>query len=346
MLNRRTFLQLSAFTAPLLSIRNAGGIAPVRKPIVISTWPTGKDVNTAAWKVLSSGGRALDAIEAGGNQIEDTVNCCVGLGGNPDRDGIVTLDSCIMDEHANCGAVGAIARIKHPISVARKVMEQTPHVLLVGQGATDFAVQSGFPLESGELSPDAKKAYDDWLQKSDYKPRINIENNQSDHRGKGGGPFAPALLEGGSENHDTMALVALDTSGNMSGGVTTSGLAFKMHGRVGDSAIIGAGMFVDNQVGGAVSTGLGEENIRICGSHTVVEMMRLGDSPETACRKAVERIVKRDPARAKTFQVAFLAMDRNGRYGAFAIQKGFSFCVKSQTEELEIPSKYLFDTAS
>ncbi len=348
MLNRRKFLHLSAFTAPLLSIKNIGPIGHAQtKPIVVSTWPTGKDVNTAAWKVLSSGGRALDAIETGARQIEDTINCCVGLGGNPDRDGFVTLDSCIMDEHANIGGVGAIARIKHPISVARMVMEKTPHVLLVGQGATEFAVQNGFPLESAELSPDAKKAYEEWLKKSDYKPQINIENTQYDHSNKqGNGPFAPSLLNGGIENHDTMALVAIDAAGNMSGGVTTSGMAFKMHGRVGDSAIIGAGMFVDNEVGGAVSTGVGEETIRICGSHTVVEMMRNGDSPETACRKAVERVVRRNPAKAKEIQVAFLALDKNGNYGAYAIQKGFSFCVKSNNEEIQIPSKYLFDTGS
>ena len=345
MVNRRKFIQLSALTAPLLSLKNfATNSNAYTKPIVVSTWPSGKDVNTAAWKVLSSGGRSLDAIEAGGRQIEDTINCCVGLGGNPDRDGIVTLDSCIMDEHANCGAVAAIARIKHPISVARMVMEKTPHVLLVGQGATDFAVQNGFPLESGELSPDAEKAYKEWLKKSDYKPQINIENTQYDHRNKSGnGPYAPSVLDGGSENHDTMALVAIDASGNMSGGVTTSGMAFKMHGRVGDSAIIGAGMFVDNNVGGAVSTGVGEETIRICGSHTVVELMRQGNSPEMACRKAVERVVKRDPAKARDMQVAFLALDKNGKYGAFAIQKGFSFWVKSNHEEIQIPAKYLFE---
>ena len=345
MLNRRKFLRLSALTAPLLSIKEIGARLPAAqagskaqvKPIVVSTWPTGKDVNTAAWKVLSANGRALDAVEAGARQIEDTMSCCVGLTGYPDRDGIVTLDSCIMDENANCGAVAALEQIKHPVSVARMVMEKTPHVLLAGAGAQQFALANGFKLESKELSPDAEKAYQNWLKKSNYKPVINIESK------KGNGPFAPSIFDDGTLNHDTMALVALDASNNMSGAVTTSGLAFKMHGRVGDSPIIGAGLFVDNEVGSAVSTGVGEETIRICGSHTVVELMRNGDSPETACRKAVERIVKRNPGKAKTMQVAFLALDKNGTYGAFAIQKGFTFWVKSNNEEVQYPSKYLLE---
>ena len=337
MLNRRKFLQLSSFAAPLLSVKNVftNPVAQT-KPIVISTWDTGKDVNTAAWQVLSANGRALDAVEAGARQIEGTINCCVGLGGSPDRDGIVTLDSCIMDEHANCGAVGGLEQILHPISVARKIMETTPHILLVGEGAQQFAVENGFKKEPQQLSPDAEKAYKEWLNKSNYKPEINIEN-------KGSGPSAPGQLGNGPANHDTMALVALDGTGNMSGAVTTSGLAFKIHGRVGDSALIGAGMFVDNEVGGAVSTGVGEEAIRICGSHLVVEFMRQGDSPETACRKAINRVANRNMAKAKTFQLAFLALNKNGEYGAYAIQKGFVFCIKSNGEEKIIPSKYMFE---
>lgn len=354
MLNRRKFLHLSALTAPLLSIKNFGTNLPTgqaggnaqTKPIVVSTWPTGKDVNTAAWKVLSANGRALDAVEAGARQIEDTISCCVGLGATPDRDGIVTLDSCIMDENANCGAVAALEQIKHPVSVARMVMEKTPHVLLAGAGAQQFALANGFTLESKELSPDAQKAYQNWLKKSNYKPVINIESTTPNQTKNGNGPFAPSFFDDGSPNHDTMALVALDASNNMSGAVTTSGLAFKMHGRVGDSPIVGAGLFVDNEVGAAVSTGVGEEAIRICGSHTVIELMRNGDSPETACRKAVERIVKRNPEKAKTMQVAFLALDKNGTYGAYAIQKGFTFWVKSNNEEVQYPSKYLFDVSN
>jgi N4-(beta-N-acetylglucosaminyl)-L-asparaginase len=337
MINRRKFLQFSALTAPLLSIKHAMTATNQTRPVVISTWDTGKAVNAEAWKILSSNGRAVDAVEAGARQIEDTINCCVGLGGYPDRDGIVTLDSCIMDEHANCGAVAGLEQIKHPVSVARKIMETTPHILLVGAGAQQFAIENGFPKEPQKLSPEADKAYKEWLKKSEYKPVINIENKRQ------GAAFAPAFFDDGSVNHDTMGLVALDGSGNMSGAVTTSGMAFKIHGRVGDSPVIGAGLFVDNEVGAATSTGVGEEVIRICGTHLVVELMRQGDSPEIACRKAVERIVKRDPAKAKTLQVGFLALNNKGEYGAYAIQKGFVFCVKSQGEDKIYPSKFILE---
>lgn len=338
MLNRRKFLQLSAMTAPLLTAKNSfGQNKPINKPIVVSTWEDGKGVNKEAWKILSTKGRALDAVEAGARFIEDTQNCCIGLGGYPDRDGIVTLDSCIMDEHANCGAVAALERIKHPVSVARKIMESSPHVLLAGAGAQQFALENGFKLESAELSEPAKAAYKDWLKKSEYKPEINIENR------KHNGPFAPPFFDDGSPNHDTMGLVAMDAFGNMSGAVTTSGMAFKIHGRVGDSPIIGAGLFVDNEYGAATSSGVGEEVIRICGTHLVVEFMRSGYSPEAACKKAVERIVNRDRKKAKDIQVGFLALNKKGQYGAYAIQKGFVFSVKSNGEEKVYPSKSVFN---
>ena len=344
MLNRRKFIQLSALSAPLLTAKNslANGMEGTTKPIVIATWDSGMAVNAAAWEILAVNGRSLDAVEAGAMHIENEINCCVGLGGYPDRDGIVTLDSCIMDEQANCGAVAGLERIKHPVSVARKVMEKTPHVILVGVGAQQFALENGFSLETGELSKDAKNAYDQWLKKSDYKPVINIENQPAGQQEKKmNGPFAPNFFEDGSVNHDTMGLIAMDTSGNMSGAVTTSGMAFKVHGRVGDSPIIGAGLFVDNEIGAATSSGVGEEVIRICGTHLVVEFMRQGYSPEAACKKAVERIVKRDKEKAKTLQVGFLAMNKKGQYGAYAIQKGFVFSVKSNNENQIHPSKYL-----
>jgi N4-(beta-N-acetylglucosaminyl)-L-asparaginase len=336
-MNRRKFLQLSAITAPLIAAKKsfANGLEGTIKPIVISTWESGMAVNAEAWKILSKKGRALDAVEAGAMHIENEITCCVGLGGYPDRDGIVTLDSCIMDEHANCGAVAGIERIKHPVAVARKVMETTPHVILVGAGAQQFAVENGFTLESTVLSDDAKKAYADWLKTSEYKPVINIENK------KVNGPFAPNFFEDGTANHDTMGLVAMDARRNLSGAVTTSGMAFKLHGRVGDSPIIGAGLFVDNEVGAATSSGTGEEVIRICGTHLVVEFMRQGLSPEMACKKAVERIVKRDPIKAKTIQVGFLALNKKGQYGAYAIQKGFVFSVKSGNENQIHQSKFL-----
>ncbi len=334
--NRRKFLQLSAFTAPLLSFRSTNTPEVINKPMMISTWDEGKNVNAAAWDILAKKGRALDAIEAGAIYIEDKISCCVGLGAYPDRDGIVTLDACVMDEHANIGAVAGVEQIKHPLSLARKVMETTPHVLLVGDGAQQFALENGFTKESAELSPDSKRAYEEWLKKSEYHPTINIENKKQN------GPFAPAFFEDGSPNHDTMGMIAMDAKGNLSGGVTTSGMAFKIHGRVGDSAGIGAGLYVDNEVGAATSSGVGEEVIRICGTHLVIEFMRQGYSPEMACKKAVERIVKRDPEKAKKIQVGFVAMNKKGQHGAWAIQKGFSYALKSNTEEKIYQSKYYF----
>jgi N4-(beta-N-acetylglucosaminyl)-L-asparaginase len=313
---------------------NAFTAAP-NMPIVISTWDSGMAVNEAAWTVLEKGGRALDAIEKGAISIENKIDCCVGLGGYPDRDGIVTLDACVMDDHSNCGAVAGLEDIKHPISVARKVMENTPHVLLVGNGAQQFALENGFAKEPKVLSKEAQNAYNVWLKKNDYKPEVNIESRKGS-----GGPFAPAFFDDGTPNHDTMGLLAMDKKGNMSGGVTTSGMAFKVHGRVGDSPVIGAGL-VDNEIGCATCSGVGEEVIRICGTHLVVEFMRQGYSPENACRKAVERIVNRDKAKAKTLQVGFLAMNKKGEHGAYAIQKGFVYSLKTANENKIIKAKYI-----
>lgn len=332
-MDRKKFLQFASVGFGALSLSSFA--APALKPIVISTWDSGMPVNAAAWEILNRDGSALDAVEAGAKHIENKIDCCVGLGGYPDRDGKVTLDACIMDHLSNCGAVAGLERIKHPISVARKLMENTPHVLLVGQGAQQFAVENGFPLESGKLSESGEKAYADWLKKSEYKPIINIENKK-EH-----GPFAPAFFEDGTPNHDTMGLLALDNSGNLSGAVTTSGMAFKLHGRAGDSPIVGAGLFVDNEIGAATSSGVGEEVIRICGTHLVVEFMRQGYHPEKACKKAVERIVHRDKEKAKTIQVGFLAINKKGQMGAYAIQKGFVYSIKTNTENKVVAAKHI-----
>jgi len=305
-------------------------------PIVISTWDAGLDANKAAWKVLNGGGRALDAVEEGVKVTEASRSCCVGLNANPDRDGFVTLDASIMDESFNCGSVAFLERIKHPISVARRVMEKTPHVMLVGSGAQQFAMAEGFQLEEQKLSPDAQEAYDKWLKKSEYKPVINIENQ------KGHGPFAPTQFENGEWNHDTIGMVAMDANGNLSGSCTTSGMAFKMRGRVGDSPIIGSGLFVDNEVGACTATGQGEDVIRISGSHTVVELMRQGLSPEQACKKAIERIVRIKKEKAKEIQVAFIALNKKGEVGAYAIQKGFSYAIRNKSNEKLIPGKSWF----
>ena len=235
---------------------------------------------------------------------------------------------------------GALERIKHPISVARRVMEKTPHVILVGQGAQQFAVAEGFPLEPQVLSGDAQKAYEQWLKTSEYKPVINIENTKSG--GGGSGPSAPARLPNGEWNHDTIGMVAMDAAGNLSGSVTTSGMGFKMRGRLGDSPIIGAGLFVDNEVGAVTSTGQGEDVIRVCGSHSVVECMRQGMGPEAACKAVVERIIRIKGEKAKEIQVAFIALNKKGETGGFAIQKGFSYALKSNSEERMVAVKSYF----
>lgn len=307
--------------------------AVVRKPIVISTWDFGVAANHAAWEVLNKGGRALDAVEQGVKIAEaDLSNPTVGKGGYPDRDGHVTLDACIMDEDGNCGSVAALEHIAHPISVARQVMEKTPHVMLVGSGALQFALQNGFEQEN-LLIPSSEEAWKEWLKEKDYKPIMNIENKS----------FNTDRLPGNQYNHDTIGMLALDADGNLSGACTTSGMAFKMHGRVGDSPIIGAGLYVDNEVGAATSTGVGEEVIRTVGSFLVVELMRQGYSPEDACKEAVERIVKKKPDTAKEIQVGFLALNKKGEYGSYALQSGFTFAVcHEEKQDIIEKGKHIF----
>jgi N4-(beta-N-acetylglucosaminyl)-L-asparaginase len=322
MASRRNFIKWSAFSAALLSMnksfsKNVPGKG--EKPLVLSTWKHGQPANEAAWKVLSSGGRALDAVEKGVMITEeDLTNMSVGLGGRPDRDGHVTLDACIMDEHGNCGSVCFLDHIKHPISVARLVMEKTPHIMLAGEGALQFALANGFKKETYDRTPNADKDWREWLKKSEYKPIINVEN------------------------HDTIGMIALDSNGNLSGSCTTSGLGYKMHGRVGDSPIIGAGLFVDNAVGAATATGTGEEVIRISGTHTVVEMMRQGHSPEEACRIAVERVSKSPNKKIKEIQVGFLAINKHGEWGSYSLQKGFNFAVYSNSIKNELKDSNYF----
>lgn len=323
--SRRKFLKISALASGAVlinacSTKNDENTAQysnsktsnlqITKPIVISTWKFGLQANEEAWKILSTGGKSLDAVEAGVKIIEaDPNERSVGYGGRPDRDGRVTLDACIMDENANIGSVAAMEYIKNPISVARAVMEKTPHVMLVGDGALQFALEQGFQKEN-LLTPESEKEWKDWLVNSEYKPVVNIEN------------------------HDTIGMIALDEHGNLSGACTTSGMAFKMHGRVGDSPIIGAGLYVDGEVGAATATGHGEEMIRVVGSHLVVELMRQGKSPQDACEEAVKRINEKFKLRGKDTkdtQVGFIALNKNGEYGAYCLQPGFNFAVKVNT---------------
>lgn len=299
-------------------------------PIVISTWDFGRYANAVSWKTMEKGGSALDAVEKGINLVEeDEHNQTVGRGGLPDREGHVTLDACIMDQDSNCGSVMGLEQITHAISVARKVMEKTPHVILIGDGALQFALDQGFRKEN-LLTPSSEKAWKQWLKTSKYEPRMNIENQLYRKQ-----PPMP----GGKDNHDTIGLIAMDAKGNICGGCSTSGMAYKMRGRVGDSPVIGAGLFVDNEVGAATSTGVGEEVIRCVGSHLVVELMRMGYTPEAACKEAVLRIVKKSPEKSKSIQVGFLALNKKGEYGAYALQPGFSYAVKTAGTEIVIPGK-------
>ncbi|WP_426477819.1 isoaspartyl peptidase/L-asparaginase family protein [Chryseobacterium sp. CBSDS_008] len=316
--NRRSFIKKLGIATAALAINpldvmaaelSEPAVTAVNKPIVLSTWNFGLKANEEAWTILGKGGKALDAVEKGVRLVElDPKERSVGYGGRPDRDGRVTLDACIMDENYNIGSVACLEHVKNPISVARAVMEKTPHVMLVGDGALQFALSQGFKKEN-LLTSESEKEWKEWLKTSQYKPIANIEN------------------------HDTIGMIALDAQGNLSGACTTSGMAFKMHGRVGDSPIIGAGLFVDNEVGAATATGHGEEVIRTVGTHLVVELMRQGRNPQEACKEAVERIVKiaqRRNKNLKDIQVGFIAINKQGEYGSYCIQDGFNFAVYDQ----------------
>ncbi len=315
MTSRRNFIKTTSFASAALLINKStasnelsieNNNTQANKPIVLSTWNFGLKANEAAWEILSKNGKAIDAVEAGVKIPEgDPTERSVGYGGRPDRDGRVTLDACIMDEQANIGSVAALEHIKHPISVARAVMEKTPHVMLVGDGALQFALSQGFKKEN-LLVEESEKEWKEWLKNSNYKPIVNIEN------------------------HDTIGMIALDANGDLSGACTTSGMAFKMHGRVGDSPIIGAGLYVDNEIGAATATGHGEEVIRIAGCHLVVELMRQGKTPEQACIEAVNRVVKLTANRKKNLkdiQVGFIALNKKGEYGSYCVQSGFNYAV-------------------
>ncbi len=276
-----------------------------KKPLIISTWNHGLPANEEAWKQLKNGKSGLDAIEAGVMiPEEDPKVRSVGYGGFPDREGKVTLDACIMNSNSDCGAVSFLQGIKHPISVAKKVLEETPHVMLTGKGAQDFALSKGFVIEN-LLTVESEKDWKDWLEKSKYKPIINMEN------------------------HDTISMLILDEKGDLAGGCTTSGAAWKMHGRVGDSPIIGAGLFLDNDIGAAAATGLGEAVIRTAGSAMVVELMRQGKSPEEACKEIVERIhlKHKNHKDMEYLQVGFIALNKNGEYGGYSLRSGFNYAV-------------------
>jgi N4-(beta-N-acetylglucosaminyl)-L-asparaginase len=301
-LKRRKFLQTSGLigSATILKSPSLEQTTIATEPIIIATWKNEKGTKSG-WDKMMQTGRALDGVEAGAWVPEaDPNETSVGYGGLPDRDGHVTLDACIMDHLGNAGAVTFLEGIMHPISVARAVMEKTPHVMLSGAGALKFALDQGFKKQN-LLTPASKIAWEEWKKESKYKPIINIEN------------------------HDTIGLLGIGKAGEIAGACSTSGLAYKMHGRVGDSPIIGGAVFCDDEVGGACATGLGEFVMKTLGSFLIVEFMRQGMSPQKACEEAIMRIVKR--YKYQDFQVGYLALNKKGEYGAYSIQKGFNFTI-------------------
>jgi N4-(beta-N-acetylglucosaminyl)-L-asparaginase len=334
MFGRRTFLAKSILTSLGIGLGasactntepEASAPAPKKNPnskaslpIVIATWEN--DAAVAAGKqALVSGGTALDAVEAAAKVPEaDPKNVTVGYGGLPDRDGVVTLDACIMNEKGDAGSVTFLQNIKHPISVARKVMEDTPHVMLSGEGALQFAKSKGFE-EIDLLTPEAKARWEEWLLKEEYQPKVNIER------------------------HDTIGVLSIDSKGRIAGACTTSGMAFKMHGRVGDSPIIGAGLYVDGEVGGAVATGLGELVMTTLGAFLIVELMRSGLSPQEACEEGIRRIVERYQGKEgyEEFQVGYLAIDTKGEHGAYAVVEGFNYTIDQEEKSSVIEAGHM-----
>jgi N4-(beta-N-acetylglucosaminyl)-L-asparaginase len=310
-------MQTTAFTgaaSTLLSLpsrsseKNLSGdsqVKPTNMPFVLSTWDFKLPVNETGYKILQSGGSLLDAVEKSINLVEaDPRITSVGRGGYPDRDGHLTLDACIMDENGNAGSVVFLEHIMHPISVARRVMEKTQHVVLAGEGALQFAVEQGFTKED-LLTDQAKAAYQEWLKSSRYQPPTS------------------------EKNHDTIGLLAMDAKGNLAGGCSTSGAAWKMRGRVGDSPLIGAGLYVDNEIGAATATGLGETVIKVAGTFLIVELMRNGKTPGEACRLAVERIIQKQPKYKSEpgFLAGFIAVNKKGEIGAISYRKGLQYSI-------------------
>jgi isoaspartyl peptidase/L-asparaginase-like protein (Ntn-hydrolase superfamily) len=318
MIKRRIFIKgsvLGAISTAVPNLTGAFGLnaLAVKRPVVVATWDTNLKATRTAMDVLLSGGSALDAVEAGARIAEaDPQDDSVGYGGLPDRDGKVTLDACIMDERGQAGSVTFLQHIKHPVSVARKVLEDTPHVMLSGKGALRFALDKGFKKEN-LLTDAAKKEWEKWIKDNNYSPK----------------------------NHDTIGILALSENGKMSGGCTTSGRAFKMHGRVGDSPVIGAGMYVDNEVGGACATGDGELVMETLGSFLIVELMRQGMTPDQACKEAIKRILKKYPElKNKGALAGYVALNMNGEIGGYSIDKGFTISASDMNEDFIITPDY------
>lgn len=274
------------------------------RPLLIATWPFGKAANDEAMQTMLAGGSALDGVEQGIRLIESLgSDGSVGLAGRPNAAGYAQLDACIMNgPDRNAGSVGAIEGIVHPITAARRVMENSRHVMLVGEGARWFALEQG--LESVDVAEQAalKKA---WVERAKD-------------------PVA------GERGHDTIAVLALDMNGDIAGGCSTSGAGGKLPGRVGDSPILGAGLYIDNDVGAAGATGLGENVMRYCATAMIVELMRQGMHPKDACEEMIHRIAGKDPL-GYELSISFIALDKQGRYGAASSNGHFPHAVASRT---------------
>ena len=317
-MTRRTFVNQTVLGLLAVSTASVGrsaepAVEKGEKPLIVSTWPFGKNANEEALKVLSRGGSLLDAVEQGISVTEASGNGSVGLSGGPNAAGVVQLDACIMDgPNHKAGSVAALEGIRHPISAARRVMEKTRHVMLVGEGARMFALEEG--LESVEVN--SREKYEQW---------------QKQRAGK------RAKAEKKPEGHDTIALLVLGADGNIAGGCSTSGLGGKLPGRVGDSPILGSGLYVDNEVGAAGATGLGENVMRYCASYQIVEFMRQGMAPHEACLAVIKRILRTEPKGAN-LSINFVALDKQGRYGAAGTDQGFAYSVTTPTSSRVLPN--------
>ena len=306
-MKRREFFKTSAVGLAASSTIFGGTDIKINKnnPLILSTWGHGIPANDAAWDILQNNGSPMDAAEAGARVSEaDPTITSVGFGGLPDEQGNVTLDSCVMDHTGNCGSVAFLQNIMHPVSVARKVMEETKHVMLVGEGARQFAISQGFK-EIDLLTDESRISWKDWKKE---------QREMTPH-----------------ETHDTISVLVQDKNGDMAGACTTSGWAYKLHGRVGDSPIIGAGLFVDNEVGCAAATGLGEEVIKTTGSFLVVELMRQGFDPTKACEEALNRVIKAHNGNPD-FQIGYIAMRKDGKIGAACLKWSFEYALSQGGE--------------
>jgi len=301
-MERRDFLKTGAIgiTVPSVIFGDSNIITNKNNPIILSTWNHGLPANDAAWETIVNSGNAMDAAEAGARVTEaDPTVTSVGFGGLPDEQGNVTLDACVMDSNGNAGSVAFLQNIKHPVSVARKVMEDTKHVMLVGEGARQFAISKGFE-EMDLLTVESRQAWEEW------------DKNRRE--------MTP------HETHDTISVLAQDKNGDLAGACTTSGWAYKLHGRVGDSPIIGAGLFVDNEIGCAAATGLGEEVIKTTGSFLVVELMRQGYDPTVACEEALNRVIKAQNGNPD-FQIGYIALRKDGEIGSACLKWSFEYAL-------------------